>query len=162
MTHLISDPIQIQSLAISSDTQMDIDGAEVQLNWRMTPTDWIWLSSAYINVELKGEDGVQRNQRVDTRLSAKDSVVASWHHQGSRWSLTGSHFWYDAYNSKYSGKGNRYRRYEVSLKVFDRIGRYNPWLGFHLQHLVDDSSLVYANQRYSTNNLYNVQLGLNF
>ncbi|MFK4750850.1 TonB-dependent receptor plug domain-containing protein [Oceanobacter antarcticus] len=162
MTHLISDPIQIQSLAISSDTQMDIDGAEVQLNWRMTPTDWIWLSSAYINVELKGEDGVQRNQRVDTRLSAKDSVVASRHHQGSRWSLTGSHFWYDAYNSKYSGKGNRYRRYEVSLKVFDRIGRYNPWLGFHLQHLVDDSSLVYANQRYSTNNLYNVQLGLNF
>jgi iron complex outermembrane receptor protein len=162
LTHLISDPIQIQSLAISSDTQMDIDGAEIQLNWRMTPTDWIWLSSAYINVELKGEDGVQRNQRVDTRLSAKDSVVASWHHQGSRWSLTGSHFWYDAYNSKYSGKGNRYRRYEISLKVFDRIGRYNPWLGFHVQHLVDDSSLVYANQRYSTNNLYNVQLGLNF
>jgi iron complex outermembrane receptor protein len=162
LTHLISDPIQIQSLAISSDTQMDIDGAEIQLNWRMTPTDWIWLSSAYINVELKGEDGEQRNQRVDTRLSAKDSVVASWHHQGSRWSLTGSHFWYDAYNSKYSGKGNRYRRYEISLKVFDRIGRYNPWLGFHVQHLVDDSSLVYANQRYSTNNLYNVQLGLNF
>tara|TARA_R110000868_G_scaffold4805_10_gene29854 strand:+ start:3316 stop:5556 length:2241 start_codon:yes stop_codon:yes gene_type:complete len=162
LTHLISDPIQIQSLAISSDTQMDIDGAEVQLNWRMTPTDWIWLSSAYINVELKGEDGVQRNQRVDTRLSAKDSVVASWHHQGSRWSLTGSHFWYDYYNSKYSRTGNRYRRYEVSLKVFDRIGRYNPWLGFHLQHLVDDSSLVYVNQRYSTNNLYNVQLGLNF
>ncbi len=162
MTHLISDPIQIQSLAISSDTQMDIDGAEVQLNWRMTPTDWIWLSSAYINVELKGEDGVQRNQRVDTRLSAKDSVVASWHHQGSRWSLTGSHFWYDYYNSKYSRTGNRYRRYEISLKLFDRIGRFNPWLGFHLQHLVDDSSLVYANQRYSTNNLYNVQLGLNF
>ncbi|MDP2505745.1 TonB-dependent siderophore receptor [Oceanobacter sp. 3_MG-2023] len=162
MTHLIADSIQLRSLAIGSDSQIDIDGAELQVNWRIRPTDWIWLSSAYINVELKGEEGERRQQRVDTRLSAQDSVVASWHHKAHNWSLTASHFWYDAYNSKYSRHGNRYRRYEISMKVFDRVGRFNPWLGFHLQHLVDDGSLVYVNQQYSTTNLYNVQVGLNF
>ena len=94
---------------------------------------------------------------VELRQTAKDNLVVSWHHQGDSWSLTASHFWLDAYNDT-----NRYRRYEINTRKTWSLGHYNPWAGFFLQHLIDDDSLAYADQRYSTRDLYYFQVGLDF
>ncbi len=63
----------------------------------------------------------------------------------------------DAYNGS-----NRYRRYEINTRKTWSIGRYHPWAGFFVQHLIDDNSLTYADQRYSTRDLYYFQVGLDF
>ena len=169
MTNLISDPISLNSLDIASDTQMDVEGAELQLNWHLGRRNWIWLTGAYVNADvvpggdLSGlSDRELRDKKLaELRLSAQDSVVLSWHHQAGPISATASHFWYDAYNPLTTGL-RRYRRYEINLRADMKLGRYNPWVGVHWQHLVDDGELVYTNQRYSEKDIYFLQAGLNF
>lgn len=169
LTQLISDPISLNSIDIASDTSMDIEGAEIQINWQVGPRNWVWLAGAYVNAnvvpggdpsELTGENLV-REKLSELRLSAQDSVVLSWHHKGSFWSGTVSHLWYDAYNSL-EERPARYRRYEVNLKAEARLGAYTPWVGFHLQHLIDDNALIYFNQGYSETDIYFLQVGVNF
>ncbi len=168
MENLITDPINIQTLELNANTHMDIEGVEVQLNWEATAKDWLWLTAAYINVDVEGEDTIEpdgdvyRSYLTDTRLSAQNSLVASWSHREENWSLTGSYFWYDAYNQYAKSKDNSYRRAEVNFKVFDRIGKYQPSLGFFVHHVIDSNPLIYSNQRYNTSNLFYVQAGINF
>jgi len=168
MTHLITDPINIQTLEIYSNTKMNIDGVEMQLNWSATPHDWLWLTATWLDVDIRGTsyvdaDGeLQEPYLTDTRLSAENSMVASWSHQQENWSATGSYFWYDSYNSQSSGTPNAYRRSELNLKLYDRVARYQPWVGFFIHHIIDPNPLVYSNQRYSSPNLYYVQAGINF
>ena len=169
MTRLISDPISLNSLDIASDTQMNIEGAELQLNWRINRGNWVWLTGAYVNADVvPGGDltglssrGVRDRKLSELRLSAQDSAVLSWHHNQGFFSSTISHFWYDAYNSLHS-EPNRYRRYEVNLKADMKLGKYAPWVGLNWQHLVDDNVLVYINQRYSKRDIVFFQAGLNF
>ncbi|MBM95847.1 MAG: hypothetical protein CMI09_08375 [Oceanospirillaceae bacterium] len=169
MTQLISDPISLNSLDIASDTQMDVEGAEMQLNWRVGQRNWVWLTSAYVNADVvPGGDltGLSSQQLRDKklselRLSAQDSVVVSWHHKAGLFSGTLSHFWYDAYNPL-TNDPNRYRRYEVNLRADMDFGRYSPWFGVNWQRLVDPSPLVYINQRYSEEDIIFLQAGLNF
>jgi iron complex outermembrane receptor protein len=169
MTQLISEPISLNALDIESNTQMSIEGAELQLNWRIGPRNWIWLAGAYVNADMvPGEDisglsseEVNNIKHRELRLSAQDSVVLSWHHKAGIFSGTASHLWYDTYNPL-SEKNNRYRRYEINLKVEPRMGRYTPWFGINWHHLVDGNTLLYKNQRYADEDIFFFQAGLNF
>lgn len=164
LTQLISDHIALNSLSVESDTKMNINGAEMQLQWQADSHNWFWLTAAYIDADVTLGDTSELTEKqrrslsvVELRQTAKDNLVVSWHHQGDSWSLTASHFWLDAYNDT-----NRYRRYEINTRKTWSLGHYNPWAGFFLQHLIDDDSLAYADQRYSTRDLYYFQVGLDF
>ena len=169
MTQLISEPISLNSLDIESNTQMNIEGAELQMNWRLGPRNWIWLVGAYVNADtVPGQDltglsaeEVNKLKHRELRLSAQDSVVLSWHHKAGFLSGTVSHLWYDAYSPLNEDK-NRYRRYEINLKAEPRWGRYTPWFGINWQHLVDENTLLYKNQRYADDDVFFFQAGLNF
>lgn len=164
LTQLISDHIALNSLSVESDTKMNINGAEMQLQWQAGSHDWLWLTAAYIDADVTLGDTSELTDKqrrslsvVELRQTAKDNLVVSWHHQGESWSITASHFWLDAYNDS-----NRYRRYEINARKNWKIQGYNPWAGFFVQHLIDDDSLAYADQRYSTRDLYYFQVGLDF
>jgi iron complex outermembrane receptor protein len=164
LTQLISDHIALNSLSVESDTKMNVNGAEMQLQWQADSHNWFWMTAAYIDADVTLGDTSELTEKqrrslsvVELRQTAKDNLVMSWHHQGEDWSLTASHFWLDAYNGS-----NRYRRYEINTRKTWSIGRYHPWAGFFVQHLIDDNSLTYADQRYSTRDLYYFQVGLDF
>ena len=145
---------------------MTIDGAELQFTWNVTKRDWLRIATAYVNTitELGSTAGLDDQEiknlnRVETRATAKDSIVASWHHAGNGWNATASHFWYDAYENNPS---RRYRRYEVNVRKEWQINGYTPWIGVFWHHIIDDNPLVYGNQDYATDDLYYLQVGLNF
>ncbi|WP_221801016.1 TonB-dependent receptor plug domain-containing protein [Oceanobacter mangrovi] len=163
MTNLINDHIAIEQLEINSDSQMDIEGIEMQAKWNISSQDWLLLNAASMSVNASSADESDNQYLVDTRLSARNSLVSSYSHRGDFWSVATSYFWYNRYNSQVGRRtGNCYRRSEVNLRVFDRAGKYQPWAGFFIQHLVDNKALVYSRQRYSTSNLYYLQAGINF
>lgn len=166
LTQLISNPIALSTTVVTSDNEMKINGAELQFNWNVSKRDWLRVVTAYVNTnfELGNTAGLDAQQitnlkRVETRATAKDSIVASWHHVGDGWSATASHFWYDAYENNPS---RRYRRFEVNVRKEWQINGYTPWIGAFWHHIIDDNPLVYGNQDYATDDLYYLQAGLNF
>ena len=169
LTQLISNPIALNTTVLTSDSEMDIDGAELQLRWQATKRDWFRVVAAYVNpvYETGDTEGLTEREisslnRIELRASARDSVVASWHHQGNRWSFTGSHFWYDQYGDSTGRSLRRYRRYEINLRKEFSLAGTEPWIGVFWHHIIDQNPLVYSNQQYENDDLYYVQLGLNF
>lgn len=166
LSQLISNPIALGTTVLTSDNEMTIDGAELQLNWQFTKRDWLRIVTAYVNTNFRLGDtsGLSVSQidnlnGVETRATAKDSIVASWHHAGDRWSVTASHFWYDAYEDNPS---RRYRRFELNTRKEWQAKGFAPWVGVFWHYIIDDNPLVYNNQRYVTDHLYYLQAGLNF
>ena len=167
-SQLISDPINLQTISVRSDTKMRVQGADLQAIWRFTPRDTLWLAAAYVDADVTLGDTTELSskekanlKKVELRSSARDSVVLSWIHQTDSWKLALSHFWHDAYGDEFR-QNRRYRRYEVNASKLWQIGRYRPYVGVFWQHMIDDSQLIYANQRYNTRDKYYLQLGLDF
>jgi iron complex outermembrane receptor protein len=167
-TQLISDPINLQTTNVRSDTEMRVQGADLQINWQISPRNQLWLVSAYVDADVTLGDtsgltskDIRDLQRVELRASARDSVVASWIHTADDWRFAVSHFWADAYGDA-ADLDQRYRRYEVNINRHWQLGRYRPYLGVFWHHLIDDSSLVYLRQRYEVNDIYFLRLGLEF
>lgn len=165
MSQLISNPINLQTTKVTSDSRMNINGAEMQLQWRPRPDDWLWLTAAYIDPDIKLGDteglsatAIDQLYSVETKLSAENSIVVSWHHKGESWSVTSSHIWYDGYNQG----SNIYRRFELNGRKEWQFATTRLWLGGYWQHLISNDALNYKNQRYSENNLYYLQAGLDF
>jgi iron complex outermembrane receptor protein len=169
LTQLISNPIALNTTVVTSDGEMEIDGAELQLRWQVTRRDWLRMIAAYVNPVYQAGDvtGLSDNEissinKIELRASARDSLVATWGHQGDDWSITASHFWYDQYGDTNGDTDRRYRRYEVNARKQWQVSKYSPWLGVFWHHIVDDNPLVYPDQYYATTDLYFVQLGVNF
>jgi iron complex outermembrane recepter protein len=168
MSNLISDVIALNTVSINSDTHMRVQGAEMQLNWRANASNWLWLSGAYTDADVRLGDTSQltasqiaSKEVVELRLTPTNSMAFSWHYQQKLWDMTLSHIWYDAYN-EFNSNPNVYRRYEVNVRGNLRMGRLNPWVGVHVQHRVSDDALVYYNQRYADRNTGFLQFGLNY
>lgn len=164
LTQLISTPISLVSTDIKSNTQIDVDGVDLQMRWQVAVDDWVHLAAAYVDADvMKDGEPVAHDspETVELRASAQDSIVLGWHHKGEDWSVASSHFWYDSYDP-YSVQPSRYRRFEVNVKKQWHIHGYNVWLGAFWHHLISAHPLAYKNQRYTKSNLYYLQAGLNF
>lgn len=171
LTQVISNPIALNTIVVTSDSRMDVDGAEAQLTWNYSKRNWLRLISAYVNTNYSAGNtagmlsgSIRALERVELRASPRDSLVASWHHAGDNWSATASHFWYESYGDSIpnSTTQRRYRRYEVNLRKEWMINGYSPWAGVFWHHIIDDNPLVYKNQSYATTDLYYLQIGMNF
>ena len=165
MNNLISSAINLATSDVRDDTRMDINGAEMQLKWRPSPQDLVWMTYSYLDTDVKlgdtsslDEDEIARQLKAETRLSAQNSMVLSWNHRGNQWSITGSHFWSDSFNDG----NNLYRRFELNLRKEWSLRGTTPWVGGFWQHMISSDSLTYKNQRYSDDDVYFFQLGLDF
>lgn len=155
LTHLISDPLNLNARFVESNTELNISGIESQLKWQPKASDWLLLTLAHMEFDNDKEGAF----KVETRISPKDSATASWHHKGvNGWSSTLSYLWLDSYNN-----GNRlYQRSELQLQKQWQLKQYKPWLSVFWQHRFADNALGHSSQFYSTNNIYYLQAGINF
>lgn len=155
LSHLISDPFNLNARYVNSNTELNIHGVESQFKWQPSTTDWLLLTLAHMEFD-NIKDGAFR---LETRISPQDSATASWHHKGENgWSSTLSYLWLDSYNN-----GNRlYQRSELQLRKQWQLKQYQPWLSFFWQHRFADNALGHHSQVYSTSDIYQLQAGLNF
>lgn len=163
LSDLISDPINISSTRLNSDTTMNVKGVEFQLSWMLTPDNTLRVNAARIDADVRvqndgtlTEEEVASKELVETRLSAEDSIVVNWTHRGKGWSFSYSHFWYDSLNSYF------YRRYETYVKSSFSMGSVKPWIGLFWQHQISREPLVYLNQGYSSEDSICAELGFHF
>lgn len=165
LTHMISGAINTETIDIKSDNRIDVDGAEIQIQWQYDRGNWLWLNWAHIDADFYLGDtshmllsNSNDMNNVERRVSAKNTYMASWHHQQNRWASTLSYVWYDDYNYNKVD----YRRVEWYVRKDFTLGKTNPWLGVWWQHLLSDDHLSYDYQRYNSDNIYFIQVGLDF
>lgn len=168
LSNLISEGIALNTVALASDSRMKVDGAEIQLNWQVNARHRLWLVAAHVEAEVTpgNTNGlstaeVEAKRQVELRLAPTSSLVTSWSYRRRNWEISSSYFIYDAYN-EFNAQPNRYRRCELNLRGNLGVGRYTPWAGVHVQHLINSDALVYVNQRYADRYIGYFQIGLNF
>lgn len=163
MWDLISNPINLETLTVRSDTEMVISGAEMQLQWKPGLNDRLWATAAYVDTHVRlgdttGVADVENLFRSETRLSSENSMVVSWTHTGRDWSTTASHLWADSYNH---GRNN-YRRFELNGRKSWEISSLTIWTGLFWQHRISNDRINYTNQVYSDRNSYYLNVGMDF
>lgn len=155
LTHLISDPLNLNARFVESNTEININGIEGQFKWQPKASDWLLLTMAHMEFDNDKDSAFY----LETRISPQDSVTASWHHKAENgWSSTLSYLWLDSFNN-----GNRlYQRSELQLRKQWQVKQYQPWLSVFWQHRFADNALGHSSQIYSTSDIYQLQAGINF
>jgi len=168
LTQLISDPIQLRNQNVFSDTDINISGVDYQLSWSPTRSHSLWWSGAYVDTDVDigdneelDADSISSLMRVETRLSAEYSNNLSWSYHPGNWSLTQSYFWHNAYNRD-NNDPRHYRRYEAHVTRDWQMNQYRINTAVFWHHLVDDGRVSYRNEVYSVNDLWYLQVGLEF
>lgn len=161
---LISEPINLNTYEINSTHKMDIQGAELQVQWQAAMRHHVWLTAAYVdakfrtgNVEGLSARQLSNLQRVELRAAADYSVTGSWQYRGDDWFVTASHIW-----NERPDFDNRYRRYELHARKQFQLAGLTPWVGAFWQHLVSDSPVTRSDAVYSKRDVYFVQVGVAF
>lgn len=156
LTHLISDPINLDTRIVESNTELNISGIESQFKWQPNRSNWLTLTLAHMEFD---NDKTDRKFKVETRLSPKDSATTSWHHKGRNgWSSTLSYLWLNSFDNG----DNLYQRSELQLRKQWSIKKYRPWMSVFWQHQFAHNALGYYSQKYSTRDIYYLQAGINF
>ncbi len=156
LTHLISDPLNLNARFVESSSELNISGIESQFKWQPKASDWLLLTLAHMEFDNDKDDDAFK---LETRISPKDSATVSWHHKGENgWSSTLSYLWLDGF----SNNANLYQRSELQLRKQWQLKQYRPWMGVFWQHSFADNALGHTSQVYSTSDIYQLQAGIDF
>ncbi len=166
---LISDPINLNTPDVSSNSTMNLQGVDWQFTWTPVRDHSFWYSGAYLDADVRvGEspnlsDKEESNlKRVETRLSSEFSHNLSWSAALGSWRFTQSYFWHRSYNNSSGAKSSPYRRYEAHLK---KGWIFNSWeleTSAILHHLIDESPIAYNTNRIEDKYLGFLQVGVKF
>ncbi len=157
MKNLISgDPTNVDDMQIMATSTMNIRGIEAQGKWMPSAKDWLWLTAAYMDVDL--HLNFLSEHCEETCLSPKYSATTSWFHQWDGFNSTLSYLWLNALSD------NRftYQRTELNLRKNFQLGQYKPWAGVFWQYQISQQPLGYDTQYLTKRNTYFLQLGMNF
>jgi len=165
---LISNPINLQTPDVNSDTRMNISGVDWQFSWQPLREHAFWYAGAYVDTDVELGDmsmltaNEERNLRiVETRLSAEYSHNLSWSYGRGSWQLTQSYFWHRSYNGE-TRSPNAYRRYEAHLHKDWPLGSFSMTTDLFYHHIIADNAIVYSDQYLDESDLINLQVGVKF
>jgi len=166
---LISDPINLFTPDVSSDTEMNLTGVDWQFTWQPLREHSFWYSGAYIDADMKLGDVSRLSEReannllrVETRLSSEFSHNLSWSIDLGHWQLTQSYFWHRSYDT-YGDKGLApYRRYELHLQKAWAFSSFDLDTSLFVHHLIDKNPISYNTNRIDDDNLAYLQVGVRF
>lgn len=166
---LISDPINLLTPDVSSDTTMNIKGVDWQFIWQPSRQHGLWYSGAYLNADVRLNDTANLTtkesvslQAVETRLSSEFSHNLSWSASFGEWRLTQSYFWHRSYNNFSNGRRTPYRRYEANLQKDWLVRGVTLETSAFLHRIIDDSPIAYRTNYIEDRYLGYVQIGVSF
>lgn len=165
LSDLISEQINLNTYEINSTHKMDINGAEIEVQWQPALRHHLWLAVAYVDAQFRIGDAraltvnQQRNlPRFELRSAPDYSLASSWQYRGDDWFITAAHIW-----NERPDFDNTYRRYELHGRKQFQVATLRPWMGVFWQHLATNAPMTErGGDVYSKRNLYSVQLGLAF
>lgn len=168
LNNLISNPINLTTPFVNSDTEMDIEGIDWQVKWNVFSRHFLLWSGAYVDADVRLGDTKYLTEReksflqiVETRLSADHSNNLNWTYQAKSWSWSNSYFWHQAY-SQDSPVERPYRRFESNWNKNWDMNSYKASLGVFWHHLVNDGSVIYIPDQYTEKDIFSVKLGVEF
>jgi len=161
---LISDPITLEGGEITNDNEADVDGAELQLNAKLSQRLSSWLAYSYVdvdnrhlNLESSPEEAISA-EKLERRLSSENSVVASLMYQGDAWHSSVSYFFQDSRHIK-----SKYERWQLKLAKAFTIKQINAEISYFIQHNREpEMPINYSSQLHNSPNIYYGQLKLEF
>ncbi len=164
MRDLISDPITLQSDYISNDNEADVNGVEFQLSNMLNAQHSLWLTYSYLDIysryvgnRLSGDE-IARVEKLEKRLSSKNSTVLSWLYNASSWSASLSYF-----NQDRETIDKPYERFQLNIIKPLRIAGLNAEMSYYIQHnRQPKQALIYKNQIHSSPNIFYGQLAIEF
>ncbi|MEK9711245.1 MAG: TonB-dependent receptor [Thalassolituus sp.] len=165
---LISNPINLQTPDVNSDTRMNISGLDWQFSWQPVREHSLWYAGAYVDTDVELGDmsmltaNEERNLRVvETRLSAEYSHNLSWSYLRGSWQFTQSYFWHRSYNRD-TRNPNPYRRYEAHVHKNWPLRSIDITTDLFYHHIIADNAIVYSDQYIEESDLIDLQVGVKF
>lgn len=147
---MISQPLQIVNFVPNNDSFSRFTGAETQIDWSLTRADRLRLTYAYV-------DFVATN-RLDQRLTARNSGSAAWLHQWPG-KIDSSLIYYgaDMLNER------RFERLDSRVaKRFDLPSASHLDLALTWQYRLDDEALTWPDNVFKSRSHYYLSAELNF
>mgnify|MGYP005989001391 CR=1 FL=1 len=164
MRDLISDPITLQSDYISNDNEADVNGVEFQLSNMLNAQHSLWMTHSYLDIDSRyvgdrlSDDEIVGVEKLEKRLSSRNSTVLSWLYHSGAWSTSLSYFNQD---SRHIDKP--YERFQLNIIKPFRIAGLNAEMSYYIQHNRQPKQpLNYKNQIHSSPNIFYGQLAIEF
>jgi iron complex outermembrane recepter protein len=135
ITGMISEPLRNNQYIASNSNSARLEGAETQLDWRISNADRLRLTYAYVDAEASNPQ--------DAQQTARNSGSAGWlHNWGHGWNSALFYYGDDALN------GYRFER--VDTRIAKRIGLGNASLELAgvLQQRLDSQPTTFVDNNY--------------
>lgn len=149
ISDMISEPFTSDGYTPTNDNSMSFQGAELQTDWRLSVSDRVRLTYAYVD-QTATEDR-------DLRLSARNSGSAAWMREWTHgWSSSVIYYGADALNER------RFERLDLRLAKRMRFGRADLQIAGVLQQRLDDEALTWKENLYDDRQQFYLSAELGF
>lgn len=146
---MISEPLRNNSFRPSNDNQMRFSGAETQIDWRLSHSDRLRLSYAYVDASASSP--------LDRPLTSRHSGSAGWLRDWGRgWSSALFYYGAEQLNQQ------RFERLDLRLAKRIELGNAALELAGVLQQRLDDEPLTWSANNYDERHLLYVSAELEF
>lgn len=135
ITGMISEPLRNNQYIASNANSSRFTGAEIQLDWRLSSTDRLRLTYAYVDTEASNS--------LDARQTARNSGSAGWLRDwGHGWNSALFYYGDDALN------GYRFERVDTRIAKRISLGQANLELAGVLQQRLDQQPTTFIDNNY--------------
>ncbi|SDX71584.1 iron complex outermembrane recepter protein [Pseudomonas kuykendallii] len=149
VSDMISEAFTSDGYTPSNANSMSFQGAELQADWRLSASDRVRLTYAYVD-QTATEDR-------DLRLSARNSGSAAWMREWAHgWSSSVIYYGADALNER------RFERLDLRLAKRVRLGSANLQIAGVLQQRLDDEALTWKENLYDDRQQFYLSAELGF
>ncbi|WP_434673846.1 TonB-dependent receptor plug domain-containing protein [Pseudomonas sp. R1-15] len=149
ITGMISEPLRNNQYIASNANDSQFDGAETQLDWRLTSADRLRLTYAYVDA--------QASNPLDEQLTARNSGSAGWLHDwGQGWNSAVFYYGADDLN------GYRYERVDTRVAKRIPLGKASLELAGIVQQRLDNQPTTFADNRYDARHVLYFSAELSF
>lgn len=132
---MISEPLRNNQYIASNSNSSRFSGAETQLDWRVSSTDRLRLTYAYVDAEASNP--------LDAQQTARNSGSAGWlRNWGQGWNSALFYYGADALN------GYRFERVDTRIAKRIGLGKANLELAGVLQQRLDNQPTTFVDNNY--------------
>jgi iron complex outermembrane receptor protein len=135
ITGMISEPLRNNQYIASNSNNARLEGAETQLDWRISSADRLRLTYAYVDA--------QASNPQDAQQTARNSGSAGWlHNWGHGWNSALFYYGDDALN------GYRFERVDTRIAKRIGLGKASLELAGVLQQRLDSQPTTFVDNNY--------------
>jgi iron complex outermembrane receptor protein len=135
ITGMISEPLRNNQYIASNSNSARLEGAETQLDWRISSADRLRLTYAYVDAEASNPQ--------DAQQTARNSGSAGWlHNWGHGWNSALFYYGDDALN------GYRFERVDTRIAKRIGLGKASLELAGVLQQRLDSQPTTFVDNNY--------------